>query len=417
MAVEINRRHLVPGRLVNGIDQLASWCENLIHVDEELRTVRFAHQAIQQFIIDLPTEPQFEIFRFDLADADHHAGEMVTADSEHHIAKKPWLKQSRANFSEMLASALQWRHYALARVAEELVEEREIIAAILDLAARGDVEQLKDLFAEGFPRNEIILNSFHQATKYGQDYVVQRLLAAAGRDIINIKSEAHQTLLHVACVCGNIGLAKHLIEAGTDINLKDDDGMTPLLYASTYGNIDLAKHLIEAGADVNITDNDGRTPLSYASGCGNTELAQQLLETGADVNITDNDGWSPLCYASAKGYIEVVRQLLTAEADVNLKDHDGWSSLSYASSNGHIEAVRQLLEAGADVNIKANDGSTPLCNASANGYIEVVKQLLAAGADVNITDNDGRTPLSYASMNGSREIVKQLSKAKASLKI
>ncbi|KAH6621546.1 hypothetical protein B0J18DRAFT_229761 [Chaetomium sp. MPI-SDFR-AT-0129] len=76
ISIEIGQLYSMPERLVNGIDQLPSWCENLVHVDEELKTVQFAHQAIHKFIIEGPTGPQFGGFRFNLQDADHHAGEI-----------------------------------------------------------------------------------------------------------------------------------------------------------------------------------------------------------------------------------------------------------------------------------------------------------------------------------------------------
>jgi hypothetical protein len=66
----------MPKRLVNSIDQLPSWYKNLVHIDKELKTVQFAHQAIHKFIIEGPTGPQFGDFRFNLQDADHHTGDI-----------------------------------------------------------------------------------------------------------------------------------------------------------------------------------------------------------------------------------------------------------------------------------------------------------------------------------------------------
>lgn len=74
--IEIGQRSARPDRRVNGINQLASWCENLIHVDEELQTVQFPHQAIRQFIVEGPMEPERGAFHFDLAATDHYVGEI-----------------------------------------------------------------------------------------------------------------------------------------------------------------------------------------------------------------------------------------------------------------------------------------------------------------------------------------------------
>ncbi|KAH0435885.1 hypothetical protein CcaCcLH18_04667 [Colletotrichum camelliae] len=62
------------GQLVNGIDRLPTWCENLVRVDEESRTAEFAHKAVHKFIVEGSSGPDYAQFHFKSEDADHHAG-------------------------------------------------------------------------------------------------------------------------------------------------------------------------------------------------------------------------------------------------------------------------------------------------------------------------------------------------------
>ncbi|KAF5485807.1 Ankyrin repeat domain-containing protein 29 [Colletotrichum fructicola] len=68
-----------PGQMVNGIDRLPTWCENLVRVDEESRTAEFAHKAVHKFIVEGSSGPDYAEFHFKPEDADHHAERLLSA--------------------------------------------------------------------------------------------------------------------------------------------------------------------------------------------------------------------------------------------------------------------------------------------------------------------------------------------------
>ncbi|KAL6837249.1 hypothetical protein V8C40DRAFT_229538 [Trichoderma camerunense] len=74
--VEIGQEYSKTERRSNGIAHISSWCENLVHVDEELKTVQFVHQSVQQFFIDRSSESRHHHFHLNLEDADHYLGEI-----------------------------------------------------------------------------------------------------------------------------------------------------------------------------------------------------------------------------------------------------------------------------------------------------------------------------------------------------
>ncbi|KAL7904648.1 hypothetical protein GGI35DRAFT_489723 [Trichoderma velutinum] len=74
--VEIGQEYSKTERHFNGIAHISSWCENLVHVDEELKTAQFVHQTVQQFLIERSSESRHNQFCLNLEDADHYLGEI-----------------------------------------------------------------------------------------------------------------------------------------------------------------------------------------------------------------------------------------------------------------------------------------------------------------------------------------------------
>ncbi|KAL6816716.1 ankyrin repeat-containing domain protein [Trichoderma sp. SZMC 28015] len=74
--VEIGQEYSKRERQSNGIVHISSWCENLVHVDEELKTVQFVHQTVQQFFIERSSKSRNNQFSLNLRDADHFLGEI-----------------------------------------------------------------------------------------------------------------------------------------------------------------------------------------------------------------------------------------------------------------------------------------------------------------------------------------------------
>ena len=129
------------------------------------------------------------------------------------------------------------------------------------------------------------------AGKTGQR--VKKLFKACGLDCRNLslkksvsymQANVHSenlvrmtTALHVACLHGNLEVAKHLIsELHIDVDYLDRTGSTALMYAAYSGHLELVKFLVASGANVNIKNLKGGTAARYAAYAGHREIVDYL---------------------------------------------------------------------------------------------------------------------------------------------
>lgn len=85
------------------------------------------------------------------------------------------------------------------------------------------------------------------------------------------------TALHVACLQGNLEVAKNLVnELHIDVDYIDRTGSTALMYAAYAGHLELVKFLVEHGANINIKNLKGGTSARYAAYAGHREIVDYL---------------------------------------------------------------------------------------------------------------------------------------------
>src|SRR5258708_31394626 len=107
--------------------------------------------------------------------------------------------------------------------------------------------------------------SLHVAASWGLYSTAEWLIIELSENVHSQRSIDNATPLHLALRSGNDGIARMLIEYGTDPTAQSNDGVTPLHLASGSGNVDIARMLIERGADPTAQSNDGTTQLHPAS--------------------------------------------------------------------------------------------------------------------------------------------------------
>jgi len=69
------------------------------------------------------------------------------------------------------------------------------------------------------------------------------------------------TPLHQAAACGQIAVARFLIENGASLDATEESGFYPLHVASANGRLEIVKLLIENGADIDAKNRHWRTAL------------------------------------------------------------------------------------------------------------------------------------------------------------
>ncbi|OHF00701.1 hypothetical protein CORC01_04018 [Colletotrichum orchidophilum] len=76
ISIEINQSHSRPGQLVNNIDLVAQWCENLLYVDDSTNTVQFVHHSALKYILEPSSLADITHFHRPLDDCHHELGEI-----------------------------------------------------------------------------------------------------------------------------------------------------------------------------------------------------------------------------------------------------------------------------------------------------------------------------------------------------
>jgi len=114
------------------------------------------------------------------------------------------------------------------------------------------------------------------ATHFGQEKVIQTLLAKGADPNICSQNGYRVYPLHTALTGGYDQISKMLIEGGANVNVAQHARITPLHIAAQQGNIEMIIVLLENGADVSIKTEMGMTASDLALEKGHKELAEIL---------------------------------------------------------------------------------------------------------------------------------------------
>ncbi|MDF2440054.1 MAG: hypothetical protein JWN98_1038 [Abditibacteriota bacterium] len=175
----------------------------------------------------------------------------------------------------------------------------------------------------------------------------------------------------MACVLGDVEMARHLLEAGPDA-LAARIGQEPFVGPGEH------IYVYELG-------NTAR-PLTLAARRGHHELVQFLLSR-ADLK-------QQFLFACQTADRKRIKVLLGAQPQLMQQlDESERSLICDAAWHNDAPAVEAMIEVGFDINALSSNQSTPLDRAAIRGYVETIKVLLAHGADFTLTNEFGGTPL------------------------
>jgi len=183
---------------------------------------------------------------------------------------------------------------------------------------------------------------------------------------IDVKTNAGQTPLHLACEAGKPYMVSFLLEKGADIEAQDEEGMTPI-FSALKGSNKALEILCENGANINHKTNSGMIPIAYAvlkQKAGGVKILckygfyDQRIESSSRGLITTVFDSSPFIQASTLK--SIVQDLIKANVSINRKcpitGRNEVNKLARYNSRNHSESqnninlttMKSLIRAGSD---------------------------------------------------------------------
>ncbi|TLD28600.1 hypothetical protein PspLS_03931, partial [Pyricularia sp. CBS 133598] len=351
LSIYIGQQYTEPNRLYNDMENISSWCGNLVQVNEESRLVQFAHSTVKDFLLEEPNAHDLQGFHFNLRDIDHRLGKLCITYLDFN------------DFKTTLA-----------------VRSRPVVVDPSKVAGT--------LFKPGLKRVAILLKTdFGGTQEYDMKFDSKTADLEAGNPFLNYAS------IHGISHTKNLQKStsrtwsqwKTMVTGSYKIAQTPWNGnfyrSNTWLWAYENCHYGLIRVLVTH------PDNDflSNPRLLTEAAKGDTAVMDALLEATWPPNVVD----VALHRASQKGYSEIVERLFAAKASVDAESKQ-WSALQLAARYGHSKTAGKLLAANANMNAVAA-GSTALQLAVEHGHLEMVERLLAAKADVHITTESGLT--------------------------
>ncbi|KAJ8688116.1 hypothetical protein QAD02_023911 [Eretmocerus hayati] len=202
--------------------------------------------------------------------------------------------------------------------------------------------------------------SLHNAACQGRTEIV-RLLLSSGAYPDPIDSNTYTPLMLAVAVKSitheqRFDISQQLIQAGAYVNrVKRYDNMSILHYACLHGNVKTVDLIISSGASFS-TDlyGKGLNSLFYATISGNKDVARRLIDAGLNVNhVNKTDVYRGLTkpltvlhVAIEKNDVDMVKFLLEQKANPNLmndKVEDSTLALAAVMDHQNIQPITRLL--------------------------------------------------------------------------
>ncbi len=161
---------------------------------------------------------------------------------------------------------------------------------------RDDAGAVRTLLNRGFDPDTLDpkgLSGLYLALREPSPKVAQTLIDWP-RTNVEIRTAQDESPLMMACLKGELELAKRLIGRGADVN---KPGWTPLHYAATNGHLAVMELLFANNAYIDAESPNGTTPLMMAAQYGSTAAVKRLLEEGADPALKNQLGLTAIDFA------------------------------------------------------------------------------------------------------------------------
>ncbi|KAL8288095.1 hypothetical protein RB600_003836 [Gaeumannomyces tritici] len=303
-------------------------------------------------------------------------------------------------------------------------DEGDADTLLLDTVRSGSLDSLRDLLGRMWSSpgpepsstmdpslRERITRTFLASINEGPQESLELLLSTGLVDVRSEDDINERNCLHQATIYGNTYVLQYGLAKGVVVSRTDVYGRVPLHYASMHGRLDMLAALL--GADpktIDLIDHDNFTPLIHAIIHGHLECVQLLLAKSARLDPPSDTDHVPLNLACEHGSGAIVELLLKHGAQI-LPDAEGLYPQHLVARSGQTPDLLLLLQQyGADLNLMDKlYGWTPLVHAASEGNVPCLQALLVAGVDPNILDEKDLPAMYYAAWEGHLECMRLLS--------
>lgn len=288
-------------------------------------------------------------------------------------------------------------------------DERDLLSTIIQLCITGSLEGIEeklDDLSEDCPflrtRDKEGYCAIHYASnRDGEDAIqIIKILINHGAKLDDRTSKGI-TVLHIACVNGNVALCKHCLTVDSTaefINTEDYKGWSASLFAAFHGHISILKYLKESNNMMKMTsdktgenilqlaclaknmnvyryikdtypvlkrdkDKEGRTILHYIARGGNTNILEDLLKgpekhgsktfhasEWAKKEFKKSHKINPLHISCLYGHEQMSRDLISQFPNMlHETDEDGLHAVYYAAIGGNVSVMSFLKEILNDI--------------------------------------------------------------------
>ena len=421
-------------------DVVLGLCRNLVVLDSVNGVFRFAHQSVQEWLLD---QPEFTILEqhtvaaersLDIYLAESRPGSITSEAAQENSILKSYARlywPVHFKYVEKNQSTNLKR-----KISRFFAQDSKVPVSYLPWASERFITRDSNKTTSPY------LQWTSEMYKHKWSDSEQSLESVRFEHRLIDASSKPETYLNAACAFGFPSLMREYGFSSADCNLRqairsfgkstiDPDISRPsthLIIAASHGHYEVVRILLEKGVGINARDGSQSwdcveearrlNALQKASENGHNQVVKLLLEKGAKVHGRCPVHSSPLTLASERGHMDVVQTLLHAGVAFNTPEGLHKTPLQKAACYGHVSVVQALLDRGANVDGHCGYlgyGSTPLVEASMGGHTEVVSKLLNGGADIEASAGSclwGRNALQCAVIFGKYEVARLLLRKK-----
>ena len=213
-------------------------------------------------------------------------------------------------------------------------------------------------------------------------------------ELLELRNEEGETVLHIASRLGNIVLVTYLLEEGADLSIDDENDSTPLHHLISSAEIQAEKSVDFIN---NLKD----------------DVVQKVVEIDTKRKkdkYTDSKFETIMHMIAASGLKTLVRKF--SFIDFKQKDKFEDSVLHTAARHRHFSTLRELVAIISDkpnfndsvleelLNLRNEEGETVLHLATKFTSLEIVEYLIKHGANLAAQDNTGQHSFARSNRQG-----------------